>query len=83
MQRTFYVKALWDDEVNRWISESDIRGLVIETATLEEFEQVIQEHAADLILSNHYQSEDFANTPLKELVPTILWQKPERMPLSA
>ena len=40
MSQSFYVKAIWDPEAEVWCSESDIPGLVIETATLAEFEAV-------------------------------------------
>jgi len=50
---TFFVRALWDDEAKVYVSESDIKGLHIEAATLEEFESVIFEHARELIFDNH------------------------------
>jgi len=76
MKRTFYVKALWDDEVQVWYSESDIFGLHIETKTLEEFEKVMNEFAAELIVNNHMTSEELAQTSIKDLLPTIIWQRP-------
>ena len=50
---TFFIRALWDDEAKVYVSESDIKGLHIEAATLEEFESVIFEHARELIFDNH------------------------------
>jgi hypothetical protein len=41
MKRTFFVRAVWDDEVKRYYSESDINALAIETDTLDEFEEVM------------------------------------------
>ncbi len=76
MKRTYYVKALWDDEVNVWYSESDIFGLHIETKTLDEFEEVINEFAAELIIANHLTSEDLAQTSMKDLLPTVIWKRP-------
>jgi hypothetical protein len=76
MKRTFYVKALWDDEANVWYCESDIFGLHIETKTLEEFEEVMNEFAAELIVNNHMTSEELAQTSIKDLLPTIIWQRP-------
>ncbi len=76
MKRTYYVKALWDDEVNVWYSESDIFGLHIETKTLDEFEEVINEFAAELIIANHLTAEDLAQTSMKDLLPTVIWQRP-------
>lgn len=52
MARTFYVKALWDAEASVWYSESDIPGLVLQTQTLSEFEDLIRHFAPDLLASN-------------------------------
>lgn len=52
MQRTYYVKALWDDEAGVWYSESDIPGLVIEAAKLDEFEQLMRDLAPELLSDN-------------------------------
>ena len=49
MQKSFFVKAVWDDEFKVYISQSDIRGLVIEAASIEEFEAVMNDVAAELI----------------------------------
>jgi hypothetical protein len=76
MKRTFYVKAIWDEEVGVWYSESDIFGLHIETKTLDEFEVVMNEHAADLIVANHMTSEELAQTSIKDLMPMVVWQRP-------
>lgn len=83
MKRTFYVKALWDDEVNVWYSESDIFGLHIETKTIPEFEDVMNEFAAELIVANHLTPEEIANTSIKELLPTIVWHRPADVPVAA
>lgn len=77
MKRSFYVRALWDDDVKRWYSESDIQGLHIETDTLDEFEEVMKDVAVDLIFANHISPEEVASTPIEELIPTILWQRPQ------
>lgn len=76
MKRTFYVKAIWDDEVNVWYSESDIFGLHIETKSIAEFEEVMNEFAAELIVANHLTAEEIAETSMKDLLPTIIWQRP-------
>lgn len=76
MKRSFYVKALRDDAVKRWYSESDIFGLHIETDTLDEFEVLINEFAAELIVANHMTAEDLALTSIKDLLPTVIWQRP-------
>ncbi len=76
MKRTFYVKALWDDEANVWYCESDILGLHIETKTLDEFEEVMNDVALELIMDNHLRPHDIFSLPIKEWVPTIIWQRP-------
>jgi hypothetical protein len=76
MKKTFYVRALWDDEAKRFYSESDIDGLHIETDTVDEFEEVMKDVAAELVLSNHYSAEELASIPLKDLTPIILWERP-------
>jgi hypothetical protein len=77
MKRSFYVRALWDDEVKRWYSQSDIHGLAIETDTLEEFEEVLWDVAADLVIANHLSKEDLASVSLKDLMPAIIWERPQ------
>ncbi len=76
MKRTFYVKALWDEEVNVWYCESDILGLHIETKTLDEFEVVLNDVALELIMDNHLRQHDIFSLSIKEWVPTIIWQRP-------
>ncbi len=53
MKRTFNVKAIWDDEAQVFYSQSDIEGLHIEAASLDEFEAIIIEEAPELIIANH------------------------------
>jgi len=55
MARTFYVKAIWDPEAEVWCSESDIPGLVIETATLAEFESLAR-HVAPGALAGSWRN---------------------------
>jgi hypothetical protein len=76
MKRTFYVRAVWDAEVKKYYTESDILGLAIETKTLEEFEEVMNEVAVELIMSNHMSTEDLISNSIRDLVPTIIWQRP-------
>ncbi len=82
MKRTYFVRAQWDSKAKVFYSESDILGLHIEAPTIEEFESVMNEMALDLIIANHYSAEDIATTPMRELVPAILWQRPEAVPVS-
>jgi len=52
MSQSFYVKAIWDPEAEVWCSESDIPGLVIETATLAEFESLARHFSSELLAEN-------------------------------
>ncbi len=77
MKRTFSIKACWDDKAKVYYSESDIKGLHIEAATLDEFECIMKDLAVDLVIANHIEAPDFANKPMRELIPAILWQRPD------
>jgi hypothetical protein len=83
MKRMFYVRARWDEDAKVFYSESDIFGLHIEAPTIEEFEEVMNDVAVDLIVENHYSAEDIANKPLRDLVPGILWSRPQPVPAAA
>lgn len=76
IKRSFYVRAVWDPEAKTYYSESDIRGLHIESPSLDLFEEVMNDVAAELIVANHLSAEELATTPLQDLVPTIVWQRP-------
>ena len=52
MQKSYYIKALWDPEAGVWHSESDIPGLVIEAYTLGEFEKLMMELAPEMLAEN-------------------------------
>ncbi len=52
MRKTFHVEARWDAEAKVWVSRSDVPGLVIETATLAEFEALIHALTPDLLAEN-------------------------------
>ena len=52
MRKTYHVQAQWDPEAKVWFSSSDVPGLVIETATLAEFEAVMRELIPELIADN-------------------------------
>ena len=75
-KRSFYVRAVWDPQISRYYSESDIWGLHIETSTIDEFEEVMMDVAADLIVANHLSADELATTPVQELIPTIVWERP-------
>ena len=53
MPQTFRVKAVWDAEAKVFYSQSDIEGLHIEAATLDEFEAIMLDVAPELIMVNH------------------------------
>jgi len=77
MQRTFKIVAIWDDEAKVFYSESDIKGFHIETKTVDQFEELITELAIELIIENHIGPEAIAAKPMRDLVPAILWQRPD------
>ena len=78
MRKNFYIKAIWDEEAKIFCSESDINGLHMEAATAEEFEAVMFDLAVDMITTNHMTSYEMASLPLRDLIPAIPWQKPEK-----
>ena len=51
----YEVKAVWDAEAEVFYSESDIEGLHIEAATLDEFEAIMLDVAPELIMVNHFE----------------------------
>ena len=57
MQRSFSVKAVWDSEAGVYVSKSDIIGLHIEAATVEEFEAIMRDVATDLVIANYISSD--------------------------
>ena len=82
-KRTFVVKAVWDDEAKVFFCESDIFGLHVEAETIDEFEAVVLNVAIELIVANHISATDLAEKPLSELIPAILWQRPDILPAAA
>ena len=67
----FFVRAVWDEEAKVFLSESDIVGLHIEAATLEEFREIMVDIAPELVLANHVTNDDLLTKPSRELVPLI------------
>jgi len=53
MKRTFAVKAVWDEEAQVFYAQSDIEGLHIEAASLDEFEEIMLDAVPELIMANH------------------------------
>ncbi len=76
LKRTYRVEAVWDDEAKVYYAKSEIDGLAIEAPTLDEFEEIMLELAPELIVVNHVLQRGLANQPMKDLVPTLLWQRP-------
>ena len=70
--RIFRVNALWDAEAQVYYSESDIEGLYIEGATLEEFEAVLLDVAPELIATNYSLPPTADTQTIKDLIPTIV-----------
>ncbi len=52
MRKTYHIEARWDSEARVWVSYSDIPGLVIETATLAEFEAIMRDLANEMLSDN-------------------------------
>ena len=52
MLPTYYIKAVWDPEADVWCSETNVPGLVVECATLAEFEDVATSLASELLAEN-------------------------------
>ena len=77
MKQTFRVKAVWDAEAGVFYSDSDIQGLHIEAATLDQFESIMLDVAPELIMVNHRSVVELAQHPLKDLIPAIVWQRSE------
>jgi hypothetical protein len=75
-KRMFSVTAHWDDEAKVFYSKSDIIGLHIEAATIEEFEAVMMDVAPGLVIANHVSKAELASAAPEDLIPAILWQRP-------
>jgi hypothetical protein len=72
----FSVTAVWDEEAKVFYSESDITGLHIEAATLDEFERTMHDLAPAMIVENHVTKADIAAKPLIDLIPSIIFNRP-------
>lgn len=60
MRKIYHIEAHWDPEAKVWVSKSDVPGLVIETATLAEFEALMRELAPEMIAD--YDGKDVATS---------------------
>ena len=54
-RQDFWVRPCWDEEVQVYYSESNIKGLHIEAATVDEFHTLARELAPEMIQDNHPQ----------------------------
>lgn len=76
IKRLFSVTAHWDEIAKVFYSESDIIGLHVEAATIEEFEAVMMDVAPGLVVANHVSKIDLATLAPEDVIPAILWQRP-------
>ncbi|MEL6550692.1 MAG: DUF1902 domain-containing protein [Pseudomonadota bacterium] len=76
MATRFYAKPIWDPEAEVWISDSNIIGLHLEAKTLAEFEELVDEFAAELILSNHFRGKLPSDENLGSWLPTVVINQP-------
>ena len=76
MKRSYVVTAVWDAEAQVFYSESDIKGLHIESDTLEAFEALVVDLAPDLIIENHLSPVELDVTPFREMIPSIVIRRP-------
>lgn len=74
--RSFRIRPVWDPEAGVFYSEGDIVGLHIEAGSFEAFQQLVMELGPELIIANHLSDEELASTPLRDLVPAILIERP-------
>ncbi len=65
MRTDYFVEARWDPEAKVWFSSSDIPGLVIEAATLAEFEALVGELAAEMLADNVHGKSGGARVELR------------------
>ncbi len=68
----FYVRAIWDDESEVYCSESNIASLHIETETLDQFEEILDDVASELIYCNLISVTDLKENGLRDLIPTVI-----------
>jgi hypothetical protein len=74
--------------VGRWGAgllpqKSDIIGLHVESASIEEFENMMISEGIRLIIANHMTPEELATKQMRGLLPVIIWKCPEALPAAA
>ena len=80
---SFFVNAIWDADSKVFYSESNIVGLHIETASIDEFEEVMKSVAPSLILENHITKQDLAQRSWADMMPAIFFKQPLAGAISA
>ena len=79
----FYVKALWDDEAKVFYSESNIIGLHIEAESIRQFEEVLYDIVAELIVSNHLSNEELVEKSFRDIFSPVVFERPADTELRA
>ena len=74
----FYISAVWDDEAEVYVSESNIRGLHIIAESIEEFEEVMEDAAFDMIMANHITPNKLDSKPIREFFPNLTFRIPQK-----
>jgi hypothetical protein len=82
-KRNFTVEALWDAEAQVCCCKSAIIGLHVESGSIEEFENMMMSEGIKLIIANHMTPEELAAKPMRDLLPAIIWKRPEALPAAA
>lgn len=70
VQDSYYVKAIWDPEAACFYSESDVPGLVLETKTIEEFEEAMM-HFVPQLFAENVLGENPAHLDLPSFIPSL------------
>lgn len=78
-RRSFSVRVEWDEDAGvYYVAESDIVGLHVEAATLDEFEALLMEVGPELVVANHLSKADLETGDVADLIPAIIWRRPEK-----
>ncbi|QIE44796.1 DUF1902 domain-containing protein [Pseudohalocynthiibacter aestuariivivens] len=72
----FYIKAVWDEDAEIFYSESDIIGLHIEAATVEDFQVLMEQLAPEMVLENHVSKRDLSKKSILDMIPSIFFTPP-------
>ena len=75
----FFVTPHWDDEAKVFYSESNIVGLHVEAATVEEFEDIVVSLAPEICYLNHLAK----GKSVSKYPPVILVKEPNSIPAHA